>query len=95
MFLICDDVRFCAHLSFLCTSTYVRWAIHQGADLIDSKVDHLGGGGVLFLPSRRGIFRSCEDEIDLRLEGSLELFGNAGCAGVRREVGVLEDNSQD
>lgn len=76
-------------------STYVRRAIHQGADLVDGEVDHLDAGGCCTVPWRRGSCRSCEGETGLRLEGSLELLKMADCAVGRRGTGVLEENSQD
>jgi hypothetical protein len=95
MFLICHAVSSRLLLSFLRVSTYVRWAIHQGADLVDSEVDHLDGGGAWFLPLRRGSFRTCEDEVELRLEGSLELLVECGLLWSAQGMRVLEDSSQD
>ncbi len=64
-------------------STHVRWAIHQRADLVDGEIDHLDGVAGEFGLERRGRCRSCEDEITVRLEGSLELYEIEDC-DVRR-----------
>ena len=61
-------------------STHVRWAIHQRADLVDGEIDHLDGVAGEFGLERRGRCRSCEDEVTVRLEGSLELCDVEDCA---------------
>jgi hypothetical protein len=78
-----SDLRLFRQLKFtsnipLKASTYVRWAIHQGANLVDGEVNHLGGVGGELCLGGGVVFALAKGEINLRLEGSLELFGDCG-----------------